>query len=182
MLDTVCPRLPSQEGCFRTSRELPRHVGRLASPDKSESHGPQPAERQARDGAGWRRRRSGSDTDDARGGDRGAGLGGAEYGGDDGGGGAWTRGGCGSRSGLGWPQSTTLDRDNLPGGVTHLCPRGPVATGLGPEWSEERDVARARLERVEGADIRRAGPNGPAGQQYVVGSEWYADPDHGSDG
>ena len=55
MLDTVCPGLPSQEGCFRTSRELPRHVGRLASPDKSESHGPQPAERQARDGAGWRR-------------------------------------------------------------------------------------------------------------------------------
>ena len=82
---------------------------------------------------------------------------------------------------LGWPQSTTLDRDNLPGGVTHLCPRGPVATGLGPDWSEERGVARARLERVEGADIRRAGPNGPAGQQYVVGSEWYADPDHGSD-
>ena len=86
MLDTVCPGLTSQEGCFRTSRELPRHVGRLASPDK-------PAERLARDGAGWRRRRSGSDTDDARGGDRGAGLGGAEYGGDDGGGGAWTRGG-----------------------------------------------------------------------------------------
>ena len=67
---------------FRTTRELPRQVGRLAGPDtgKSESHGLQPAERRARDGAGWRsrRRRSGSDTDDARGGDRGAGLGGAE--------------------------------------------------------------------------------------------------------
>jgi hypothetical protein len=23
---------------------------------------------------------------------------------------------------LGWPQSATLDWDNLPGGVTHLCP------------------------------------------------------------
>ena len=84
------------------------------------------------------------------------------------------------RLGLGW-QSATLDWDNLPGGVTHLCPLGPVATGLGPDWSEERGVARAGLKRVEGADIRRAGPNGPAGQQYVVGSEWYADPDHGSD-
>ena len=79
------------------------------------------------------------------------------------------------RSLLRWTGTTS------PGGVTHLCPRGPVATGLGPDWSEEWDVARARLERVEGADIRRAGPNGPAGQQYVVGSEWYADPDHGSD-
>ena len=92
MLDSVCPGLPSQEGCFRTSRELPRQVGRLAGPDKSESQGPQPAERRTRDGAGWRRRRSGGDTD-AGGGDRGAGVGGAEHGGDDGGGGAWTRGG-----------------------------------------------------------------------------------------
>jgi hypothetical protein len=40
--------------------------------------------------------------------------------------------------------------DNFPGGVTHLCPRGPAATGLGPDWSEERDVARAGMERVEG--------------------------------
>ena len=77
---------------------------------------------------------------------------------------------CGSRSGLGWPESTTLDRDNLPGGVTHLCPRGPVATGLGPDWSEERDVAGAGLERVEGADIRRAGPNGPRASNVSLGA------------
>ena len=76
----------------------------------------------------------------------------------------------GSRSGLGWPESTTLDRDNLPGGVTHLCPRGPVATGLGPDWSEERDVALAGLERVEGADIRRAGPNGPRASNVSLGA------------
>jgi hypothetical protein len=25
----------SEAGCFRTSRELPRHVGRLASPDRN---------------------------------------------------------------------------------------------------------------------------------------------------
>jgi hypothetical protein len=70
-----------------------------------------------------------------------------------------------------------LDRDNLPGDVTHLCPRGPIATGVGPVWNEEKDVARTGLELVEGADIRRAGPNGP----HVVGSERYADPDHWSD-
>ena len=68
------------------------------------------------------------------------------------------------------PQSTTLDRDNLPGGVTHLCPRGPVANGLGPDWSEERDAARAGLERVEGADIRRAGLNGPRASNVSLGA------------
>ena len=51
-----------------------------------------------------------------------------------------------------------------------VCPRGPVATGLGPDWSEERDVAGAGLERVEGADIRRAGPNGPRASNVSLGA------------
>jgi hypothetical protein len=35
-----------------------------------------------------------------------------------------------------------LDQDNLPGCVTHLCPRGPVFIGLGPDWSESRNAIK----------------------------------------
>jgi hypothetical protein len=64
-----------------------------------------------------------------------------------------------------------LDQYNLLSSVTHLCPRGPVATGLGPDWSEERDVARAAgLERAECAYIWRVGSILAAGQECVVGA------------
>ena len=33
-----------------------------------------------------------------------------------------------------------LYRDTQLGRVTHLCPRGPVANGLGSDWCEERGV------------------------------------------
>ncbi len=36
VLDTICPGLPTQEGWFRTRRELTRQVRRLAGPDRSE--------------------------------------------------------------------------------------------------------------------------------------------------
>ena len=52
--------------------------------------------------------------------------------------------------GLGWPESTWLDRDNMPGRVTRL---------LRMEW--KRDAGRARLDRVEGGDSRRTGPSRP---------------------
>jgi hypothetical protein len=45
-----------------------------------------------------------------------------------------------------------LDRYNLRASTTHLCPRGPIATGMGPDWSEEGDV--------------RAGWNGLKAQPY----------------
>ncbi len=96
------------------------------------------------------------------------------YGGDDGGGGAWTRDGSVGAGADSDDRSLlpALDRDNLLGCVTHLCPRGPIATGLGLDWSEERDVARAGLERVEGADIlvRQAGPNGPRANKVSLGA------------
>ncbi len=40
-----------------------------------------------------------------------------------------------------------LDWYNFLGSVNHLCPRGPIATGLGPDWSEERDVIELEAER-----------------------------------
>ncbi len=44
----------------------------------------------------------------------------------------------------GWPESTnSWTWDNLLGRCTHLCPREPVAYGLGPDRSEERDVGPA---------------------------------------
>ncbi len=90
---------------------------------------------------------------------------------------------------LGEPELTRMAGFNLPlvlynlvtGSVTHLCPQGPIATGLGPDWSEEKDVVRAGLERAEGAEICRAGLIRAAGQECVVGSERYADPGHASD-
>ena len=78
-----------------------------------------------------------------------------------------------------------LYRDTQLGRVTHLCPRGPIANGVGSGWCEERDVGRAGLRRVEGADIRvegadirRAGPTWAAGQELVVGRQRYADSGH----
>ena len=67
--------------------------------------------------------------------------------------------------------------------VTHLCPRGSVmeATGLGPDWSEERDLVRSGLERAEGADIWRARSIRATDQECVVESEWCVDPGHVSD-
>ncbi len=50
--------------------------------------------------------------------------------------------------GLGWPESTSLDRDNMPGCVTRI---------LRMEW--KRDTGRAQLDRVEGGDSRRTGPS-----------------------
>ena len=71
-----------------------------------------------------------------------------------------------------------LDRDNLLDCVTHLCPLGPVAYGSGPTGVRRGTLDKAWLERVEGADIRRAGPTWAVGQDYVVVN---ADPNHGSD-
>ena len=71
--------------------------------------------------------------------------------------------------------------DTQLGRVTHLCPRGPVANGLGSDWCEERDVGRAGLRRVEGADIWRAGPTWAAGQELAVGRQRYADSGHVND-
>ena len=51
-----------------------------------------------------------------------------------------------------------LDRDNLLGCVTHLCPLGPVAYGSGPTGVRRGTLDKAWLERVEGACIRQAGP------------------------
>jgi hypothetical protein len=110
----------------------------------------------------------------------GAGLGGAAYGGNTGEGGDQScrgSGGAGADSD-GWSQ-LTAGPVQPPG--QHLCPRGPIATGLGPDWIEERDVVQAGLERAEGADTQRAGPIRAAGQECVVGSEWFADPSHASD-
>ena len=74
-----------------------------------------------------------------------------------------------------------LYRDTQLGRVTHLCPRGPIANGLGSDWCEERDVGRAGLRRVEGADIWQAGPTWAAGQELAVGRQQYADSGHAND-
>ena len=44
-----------------------------------------------------------------------------------------------------------------------------------------RDVGRAGLHRVEGADIRRTGPTRATGQQCAVGAERVCDHGHASD-
>ncbi len=49
---------------------------------------------------------------------------------------------------------------------------------LGTDWSEERALDKAGLERVEGADTRRAGPTWAVGRECVAGN---ADSDRGSD-
>jgi hypothetical protein len=59
--------------------------------------------------------------------------------------------------GLGWPESTSLDRDNMPGRVTRV---------LRMEW--KRDAGRARLDRVEGGDSRRTGPSRPTIQDVPL--------------
>ena len=59
--------------------------------------------------------------------------------------------------GLGWPESTSLDRDKMPGRVTRL---------LRMEW--KRDTGRARLDRVEGGDSRRTGPSRPTIQDVPL--------------
>ncbi len=71
-----------------------------------------------------------------------------------------------------------LDRDKLLGCVTHLCPRGPAAHGLGPTGVRRGTLDKAWLEQVEGADIRRGRRTWAVGQECVVGN---ADPNHGSD-
>jgi hypothetical protein len=48
--------------------------------------------------------------------------------------------------GLRWPESTSLDWDNMPGCVTRI---------LRMEW--KRDTGRARLDRVEGGDSQQTG-------------------------
>ena len=105
--------------------------------------------------------------------------GGAAYGGDARGGGA-----CGkpaeeergpAADSDGRSLLTTVPRHPKLGRVTHLCPQGPIANGLGSDWCEERDVGRSGLQRVEGADIRRAGPTWAAGQELAVGRQRYAD-------
>ncbi len=60
-----------------------------------------------------------------------------------------------------------LARGNLMVRVTHLCPRGPEATGLVPDLSEERDVdvVMAWLERAKGADMHTYCEPGRYGQQ-----------------
>ena len=73
------------------------------------------------------------------------------------------------------------NRDTQLGRVTHLCPRGPITNGLGSDWCEERDVGRERLQRVEGADKRRAGSTWAAGQELAVGRQRYADSGHVND-
>jgi hypothetical protein len=70
--------------------------------------------------------------------------GGAAYGGDARGGGA-----CGkpaeeergpAADSDGRSLLTTVPRHPKLGRVTHLCPQGPIANGLGSDWCEERDV------------------------------------------
>ncbi len=56
-----------------------------------------------------------------------------------------------------------LYRDTLLGRVTHLCPRMLVANGLGPDWSEVRDVGRAGLRRVQ--EMQTYGEPGRHGQR-----------------
>ena len=103
---------------------------------------------------------------------RGAGLGGAAYGGDAGGGGARTCGGSGAEG---------ADAVNVPLERHNLRVSATIATGLGPDWSEEMGFVRAGLERPEGADIRRAGLIRASGQECVAESEWYADASRASD-
>ncbi len=68
---------------------------------------------------------------------------------------------------------------NLLGCFTHLCPRGPEAYGSGPTGVRRGTLDKAWLGRVEGTDIRRAGPTRAVGQECAVGN---ADPITGAVG
>ena len=112
--------------------------------------------------------------------------GGAAYGGDARGGGACGKPaeeerGPAADSDDGRSLLTTVPRHPKLGRVTHLCPQGPIANGLGSDWCEERDVGRSGLRRIEGADIRLAWPTWAAGQEHAVERRRYADSCHVND-